>query len=61
MKIKKALSERVSVVFQGIFLTKLLGLSVLYWSPIPMFRIYYFRVFYTMILVCGFYGLIVVP
>lgn len=61
MKIQKTIQERVSVVFQGIFLTKLIGLSVLYFSPIPMFVIYYFRVFYAMILVCGFYGLIVVP
>lgn len=33
----------------------------MYWSPIPLFVIYYFRVFYAIILICGFYGLIVVP
>ena len=60
-KIHKTIKEIVSVVFQGIFLTKLIGLSVLYFSKIPIFVIYYFRVFYAMILVCGWYGLIVVP
>ena len=39
----------------------MIGLSVLAFSPIPLFVIYYFRVFYVMILICGFYGLLVVP
>ena len=42
-------------------MTKLIGLSVLAFSPIPLFVIYYFRVFYSMIIICGFYGIIVVP
>lgn len=60
-KLQKAINEVVAVVFKGIFITKLLGLSVLGFSPIPLFVLYYFRVFYIMIVVCGFYGLIVTP
>lgn len=56
-----SLNEIGSLVFQGIFITKLIGLSVLYFSPIPLFRLYYFRVYITMILLCGFYGLVVLP
>ena len=58
---KKALNEIGSLIFQGIFLTKLIGLSVLYFSPIPLFKLYYFRVYITMILLCGFYGMVVSP
>lgn len=60
-RLKKTVSEVVSVVFKGIFITKLLGLSVLGFSPIPLFVLYYFRVYYVMILVCAFYGIIVTP
>lgn len=60
-KLKKAINDVVAVVFKGIFVTKLLGLSVLGFSPIPLFVLYYFRVYYIMVLVCGFYGLIVTP
>ena len=60
-RIKTALNEIGSLVFQGIFLTKLIGLSVLVFSPIPLFRLYYFRVYITMIILCGFYGLVVTP
>ena len=57
----KIFEDIIPDVFRGIFLTKLIGLSVLYFSPIPLFVLYYFRVYYIMILVCGFYGLIVTP
>lgn len=60
-KIIKAISDIVSVVFKGIFLTKILGLSVLFFSPIPLFVVYYARVYYILILLCGFYGLVVTP
>ena len=60
-RVKTALNEIGSLVFQGIFITKLIGLSVLYFSKIPLFRLYYFQVYITMILLCGFYGLIVTP
>jgi Niemann-Pick C1 protein len=60
-KISSAIEDVVSVVFKGIFLTKFIGLSVLYFSPIPLFVLYYFRVYYIMILTCGFYGLIATP
>ena len=61
VKINKVIEEILTVVFKGIFLTKLIGLSVLYFSPIPLFVLYYFRVYYIMVLVCGFYGLIITP
>jgi Niemann-Pick C1 protein len=61
MRVKVALNEIGSLVFQGIFITKLIGLSVLYFSKIPLFRLYYFQVYITMILICGFYGLVVTP
>lgn len=60
-KRNKIFGDIIPDVFRGIFLTKLIGLSVLYFSPIPLFVLYYFRVYYIMILVCGFYGLIVTP
>ena len=60
-KINKVFKDILPAVFSGIFLTKLIGLSVLFFSPIPLFVIYYFRVFIAMILVCGFYGLVVIP
>ena len=60
-RVKTALNEIGSLVFQGIFLTKLIGLSILYFSPIPLFELYYFRVYITMILICAFYGLVVAP
>lgn len=60
-KIDSTISDIVSVVFQGIFLTKFIGLSVLFFSPIKLFVLYYFRVYYIMIFTCGFYGLIVTP
>ena len=60
-RLRKTITDVVSVVFKGIFITKLLGLSVLGFSPIPLFVLYYFRVYYVMILVCAFYGLLVTP
>jgi hypothetical protein len=60
-KMDTTVTDIVSVVFQGIFLTKFIGLSVLYFSPIKLFVIYYFRVYYIMVLTCGFYGLVVTP
>lgn len=60
-KMDTTIADIVSVVFQGIFLTKFIGLSVLYLSPIRLFVIYYFRVYYVMVITCGFYGLVVTP
>lgn len=61
IRVRTALNEIGSLVFQGIFLTKLIGLSILFFSPIPLFQLYYFRVYITMILLCAFYGLVVAP
>lgn len=60
-KMDSMITDIVSVVFKGIFLTKFIGLSVLCFSPIKLFVLYYFRVYYIMIFTCGFYGLIVTP
>lgn len=60
-KIDSVFNDIVVVVFKGIFLTKFIGLSVLFISPIKLFVVYYFRVYYIMIFMCGFYGLIVTP
>jgi hypothetical protein len=46
-----------SSVFIGIFCTKVIGISILAFAPSPIFTLYYFRMYFIMIFVCGFYGL----
>lgn len=55
------MKDILPILFKGIFLTKFIGLSVLYLSPIPLFVVYYFRFYYIMIGACGFFGLIFIP
>jgi len=50
-----------SSVFVGIFLTKIIGISILGFAPSPVFTLYYFRMYMIMIWVCAFYGLCVTP
>jgi len=56
-----ALEERGSSIIGGIFLTKLLGVIVLAFSASDIFRVYYFRMFFAMVIFGGFYGLTVLP
>lgn len=60
-KMESVAADIQSVVFQGIFVTKFVGLAVLRFSPIQLFVLYYFRVYALMVLTCGVYGLVVTP
>jgi hypothetical protein len=37
------------------------GISILAFAPSALFRIYYFRMYIIMIVLCGFYGLLFLP
>jgi len=60
-RVSAAVSEMGSSVFIGIFCTKVIGISILAFAPSPIFTLYYFRMYFIMIFVCGFYGLCVTP
>jgi len=58
---KKALSEMGSSVVVGITTTKFLGVSVLAFAPSPIFQLYYFRMYFSIILLGSFHGLMFLP
>ncbi len=50
-----------SSVLIGIGSTKLIGISVLGFAPSTIFRLYYFRMYISIIILGLFYGLFVLP
>ena len=50
-----------SCVFRGIFLTKFLGVAVLYLSTTPLFEVYYFRMYALICILGGAHGLVFLP
>jgi len=58
---KTAVSEMGSSVFVGITCTKFLGVLVLNFAPTPLFRMYYFRMYLSIVLLGSFHGLVFIP
>ena len=56
-----ALVKTGTSVITGITLTKLLGISVLAFAPSQIYRVYFFRMYATIILVGAAYALILLP
>lgn len=50
-----------SSVLVGIGSTKIIGISVLGFAPSTIFRLYYFRMYLSIIILGLFYGLFVLP
>lgn len=48
-------------VISGILLTKFVGVIVLRFAQTKVFLIYYFRMYFALVLLGGFHGLIVLP
>lgn len=58
---KKALSHMGSSVLVGIGSTKFIGVLVLAFAPSTLFRLYYFRMYFFIIILGLFNGLMVIP
>ena len=57
----KAVTSMGSNVVTGITLTKFVGVLVLAWAPSKLFRLYYFRMYFGIIVLGAFHGLMVLP
>ena len=60
-RVKAALNYMGSSVLVGIGSTKLIGVIVLSFAPSTIFRLYYFRMYFSIIVLGLFYGLMVLP
>ena len=58
---KAAVAQMGSSVLVGITCTKLLGVIVLDFAPTPLFRMYYFRMYLSIVLLGSFHGLVFIP
>ena len=58
---QQAVSLMGSNVVTGITLTKFVGVLVLAWAPSKLFRLYYFRMYFAIIILGAFHGLMVLP
>ncbi len=58
---QQAVSSMGSNVVTGITLTKFVGVLVLAWAPSKLFRLYYFRMYFSIIILGAFHGLMVLP
>ena len=56
-----AIADMGSSVISGIFLTKFIGVSVLAFSASDLFRVYYFRMLFAVVLLGCLHGLILLP
>jgi Niemann-Pick C1 protein len=60
-RVAQAMIEMGSCVISGIFLTKFVGILVLYFAKSDLFEIYYFRMYLLICLIAGAHGLILLP
>jgi hypothetical protein len=60
-RVAAAMETMGASVFTGITLTKLVGVAVLAWAPSQLFRLYYFRMYASLIVVGAAHGLLVLP
>jgi len=60
-RVELAMNNIGSSILVGIGSTKFIGVMVLAFAPSTIFRIYYFRMYFCIILLGLFYGLIVLP
>jgi len=60
-RVKSALEEIGLSVITGIAMSKFLGVVVLGWSRTDLFQIYYFRMCLSLVGLCMFHGLVILP
>ncbi|KAM0682374.1 niemann-Pick type C- protein 1 [Mitosporidium daphniae] len=60
-RVELMVAETGTSVFFGITLTKLIGISILYWSTSKLFEVFYFRMYIATVALAAFHGLALLP
>lgn len=58
---REALSTTGSSVLSGIALTKFIGVIILAFAKSQLFRVFYFRMYFGLVVIAAFHGLVVLP